>query len=325
MTRHPLAVVALGLASTPALAQTGAPLILQPWSGVGEREAAVELDVAGGTYFGDADIDGTDEELGLIQWGGEGRFKLTDRPGAGPAIGFEALHLRLDTDDPALPERLADYSAAVSWGHELNDRWQLGIVAGGGYAGTRPFADGDSVYFLGDLIAAYQIDDRSSLTLNLNYNGNRNIFPDVPLPGISYARRSDIDGLRYIVGFPYSNIVYEPDDRWTFEVGYTLPFSFRARATYQLAETLSFFGEFDSFTRGFWIEDDPGNNDRIFFTQRRIEGGLRYEAATGVDLVAAAGYAFGQEFESGWDVRDTDGVRDIDPAPYVRLGVSLAF
>src|SRR5690606_29551058 len=111
-----------------------------------------------------------------------------------------------------------------------------------------------------------------------------------------------------VVGFPYSNIVYQPDDRWTLELGYSVPLSARVRVGYQLAETLSLFGEFDTFTRGFWIEDDPGDNDRIFFTQRRIEGGLRYEARTGVDLIAAAGYAFGQEFEAGWDRRDTDEV-----------------
>ena len=326
--RLAIAPAVLILAAAAAPAQTGAPLLLSPWSRLGDdprREARIEFSATGGRFLADTDIDGTDEELGLTEWGAEGRFKLSDRLGAAPALGFDALQLHLDTEDPALPERLGDHAVAAAWGWNLDERWRLGVVGGVGYAGTRPFAEADSLYLMGDIVLTRDLDDGSALMLSLNYHGNRSLLPDVPLPGISYSRRSGIDGLRYTVGFPYSSVVYQPDDRWMFRLGYTLPFNFQARAEYQVADTLTAFGLFDTFTRGFWLEDDPGNNERIFFTQRRLEGGLRYEAHTGVELTAAAGYAFGQEFTAGWDARDTDDVREIDPAPYVRLGVALAF
>jgi hypothetical protein len=207
----------------------------------------------------------------------------------------------------------------------LSDGWEVGGVVGIGYAGTRPYADWDSTYFLADLILSKELDEQSSLQFNLNYNGNRNVFPDIPLPGVSYSRHSDIEGLRYIVGFPYSNITYQPDNRWTLQMGYVIPFSFTARAEYALVEHLSLFGDFGTFTRGFWLEDDAGNNDRIFFTQRRLEAGLEYEAHDNVSLTLAGGWAFGQEFETGWDARDTDELREIDDAPYVRVGVQVGF
>lgn len=334
MKPYLLAVVASSFAAAPAFAQTGAALLLDPWFEDPREEGGQGLGVqsevdASGAYVFDADIEDTDEGLSIGEFSAEGRFRLNGGGAEGPSLGFESLHLQLNTDDPALPERLADHSVALGFGKELNDRWRVGAVVGAGYAGTRPFSDGDSVYFLADLIAGYAIDEKSSVTINLNYNGNRNVLPDVPLPGVSYARRSDIEGLRYIVGFPYSNVVYQPDDRWTLQLGYVLPFSFTARAEYKVAEHLSLFGDLGTFTRGFWVEDDATDeehsDDRIFFTQRRLEAGVIYEALERVNVELAGGYAFGQEFETGWDSRDTDELREVDAAPYVRVGVELAF
>lgn len=323
----PLALAA-GFVPAAALAQTGAPLLLDPWERYGpERsiEAHVEL-AASGLFFRDADIDDADDDLDLNQYESRGRIKLTDEPGAGPALGYQAMHLDLNTADPALPERLSDTSVAAAYGWRLDDDWELGLVAGAGYAGTTPYSDGDSLYFLADLILARRLDERSKLTFNLNFNGNRNLWPDAPLPAVSYARTSEsIDGLTFIVGFPFTRVIYRPDDRWTLTASYAVPYTIEARVGYRVSEPLELFAAYDSFTRGFWMEDAPGHGERIFFTQRRAEAGVVWAAAEQIDLTLAAGYAFDQEFETGWDTRDTDTLRDIDPAPYLRAAVELAW
>lgn len=310
-----------------AQAQTGAALLMQPWQRLGEGEAASQarFEIDGSARFqGESDIDDTDEDLRLYLYESAGRVKLVDEPGAQPAIGYEVLHIDLSTDDPALPTRLSDSSVAAAVGTRRGD-WEFGLVGGVGYAGVTPYSDWHSTYFLADLIASYRIDDRSALQFNLNYNGNRNILPDVPLPAISYFRNSEVEGLRYVVGFPYSNVNYRPDARWEFDLRYSVPLSFEARVGYNLAENLQIFGEFDAFTRGFWIEDDPGDNDRLFFSQKRLELGVEYGARQGIDLVLAGGWAFDQEFESGWDLRDTDEVREVDSAFYLRVAFDVAF
>ena len=311
--------------AAPAFAQTGAPLLLTPWDRVGDAEAGYEGS-ASVLAIGDTDLDVGDEELSFSEFESRGRIKLTDRPGPGPAIGFDLLYYDLDHDSDALPDRLADVSVAAAFGVPLGDSsWEAGVVAGVGYAGTRPFADSDGIYFMGDLIFKRQIDDVSSFTFALNYDGNRSILPDVPLPAAYYARKLS-EQLHVTVGLPYSSIRWTPTDRWSVTAtasAFALPFVADVTVAYALADDLSLYGSFESRRPAFWLED--ADNERIFFQQRRLEAGLRYGVRNGGTLIVAGGWAFDQEFETGWDVRDTDDVRELDDAPYLRVALDLAF
>lgn len=318
----PLVAVSL---TAGAAAQTGAPLLLTPWDRDGDTEAGYEL-YTSGLYLGDADLDEGDEELGFFEFESRGRVKLSDRQGPGPAVGFDALYYDLDTDSPALPDRLADVSIAAAFGVPLGDSaWEAGLVAGIGYAGVRPFADSDSVYFMGDLIFKRELDPKSSLTLALSYDGNRTIWPDVPLPGGYYTRQVS-ENFTFTVGVPYSSIRWSPADRWTIRArasAFALPFIADVTVDYALADSLSLYGSFNSRRPAFWLEDR--DDERLFFRQRRLEAGLRYGARDGVTLIVAGGWAFDQTFETGWDVRDTDDVRELDDRPYLRVALDLAF
>jgi hypothetical protein len=44
-----------------------------------------------------------------------------------------------------------------------------------------------------------------------------------------------------------------------------------------------------------------------------------------VSLLVAGGYAFGQEFSTGFDFRDTDKVAEPSDEPYVRMGFEARF
>ena len=61
------------------------------------------------------------------------------------------------------------------------------------------------------------------------------------------------------------------------------------------------------------------------FQQRRAEVGLRWEPRKDFLFSVAGGYAFGQEFSTGFDARDTDLVADVSDEPYLRFGVDIRF
>jgi len=55
---------------------------------------------------------------------------------------------------------------------------------------------------------------------------------------------------------------------------------------------------------------------------------LRFAPRVGKDtfaVTAAAGYAWGQEFSTGFDSRKSDEVADVSDEPYVRFGVEVKF
>ena len=305
------------LVTAPALAQTGAGLVQEPW----ETDTRLQLG-ASARWHDSADIDDTQNELELMRYDSRGRFRPTTQDEEPFRLGYRLLHLDLDTADPALPERLTDVSMGASWTHTMEQGRRISVIGGAGYAGDAPFGEEDAVYLIGNVIFEQPLDRKSKLNITLDYNGNRAIFPDVPLPAVSYSRRVS-DQFIYTVGVPFSSVRWRPDDRWLVSARYIIPVSVDLMAEYRLTDTWRLFGQFDSTFDGFVVN---GNEDRrLFFQQRRVEAGVRYRPGERVSAVLTAGFAFDQQFERGWDVRDTVTVREIDSTPFVRGSVTFSF
>ena len=320
MFRTPL--VAALLLTAPALAQTDLNL-LRPWP----EDGGYSSITAQTLLFADSDTDnpgpnGGDADFDLNIYQLSGRVRLDTSLEHAPALGFRLKYLDLNTNDAALPERLVDQAVAVGLPLGEWEGWEFGLIAGLGYAGDTPFDDADAIYGLATVSARTQLDEKSSLTLLLRYDGNSNIFPDVPLPGIAYARTAN-EQLSYTVGVPVSTINWTPDDKLTIRVAYLLIDTFIVGVDYELTEDWTLFALFDSSTDAFKLETQ--DHDRLFFTQRRVEGGARWQPLPQVELIAAAGFAFSQEFNVGFDARDLDEVAEVEDTPYLRLGLRVEY
>lgn len=311
-----LAAVVSSSAAT-ASAQTGAALVLKPW----QPETTAEVD-AGVRWHEDADVEDTAHELGLVRYDSAGRVRFDDVNNDALSVGYDLTHLDLDTADPLLPERLTDVSVATAVTVPGEQGRELSLATGAGYAGETPFHDADAVYFMAHVVYDVPLDTTSKLTFTLGYNGNRTIWPDVPLPVVSYTKQVS-DELTLTIGAPFSSAVWRPDDRWRVSLVYGVPTDIDVTVEYLLNERWRLFGQYDSDIEAFVMEDDEDR--RLFFRQRRLEGGVRYAATPRVDVLLAAGVATGQEFARGWDVRDLETVRDIDDALFVRAEVALRF
>lgn len=316
------ALLTMALAG-PALGQTGPELMLKPWDGPDTDEPRFEL---GGQvrHSWDGSVDETDEDFELTNYDAGGRFRLSTERGA-TAVGFEYKLLDLDTGDDALPTRLVDTSAAVGFGLGTWRDWSLAGTVGVGFAGDTPFTSDEAWYAKANLIAHRKLDDRRSVQLGLNFDGNRAIWPDVPLPIAAYNEKIS-DTFRYSVGFPLSSVQWQPADRLTLEASTVAFFSFNAEARYRLLERVRLFAGYESERTGFHHDEDLDNR-RLFYQEQRLEAGVRLkpEQLPGSQLVIAGGYAFDREFERGFDVRDLDTVREVSDEPFVRIGLDLTF
>lgn len=309
--------VLLMLGALPARAQTSSALILVPW-GADDR-----VEVANSTWFGyDGNAGNGGADVDLFGLSSIGRVRPSTEH-ADWAVGFKYRHLGIDTADAALPERLIDQAVAGGFKMGTIDRWEWGFVAGLGYAGNAPYNDGDAWYAVGSLAASTKLDHGATLTLLLDYDGNRNVLPDVPLPGFAYAHQFN-DTLRYTVGLPINSVAWTPDDRWTVRGLWVIPFGFGVDVDYRLTDDWTLFGGYNSQTTGYHIQGDDENR-RLFFEQRRIEIGARWKVGAAADLAGAVGYAFDQSFERGYDLRDTDTIRDLSDEPYFRLALNFRF
>jgi len=304
----------------PAYAHAQAVLaeLIAPWP---DQTSAFEIR-SDAFFQTEGESDGTSFDTRLSQFTFAGRWRMQPGNAFTPRVASHANFIDIDSDDPALPDRLVDVIAATAWGKSLDENWQIGILGGVGYAADTVFEDSDGIYGAAAIALGYSIDENRGFGFLLNYDGNRVIFPDVPLPAGVYFDRSN-PKLQYTVGLPISSVTWKPDAHWTVQAECVPIFNLGVEVSYAFTDTFSAFGGYSSQTRAFATEDD--DSDRLFFSNRTVEAGVRWNPAPNAQLRAAVGFAFDQELEIGWDVRDLDTVRDFSDEPYFRVGFDVRF
>jgi len=302
-----------------AFAQTGPTLLLKPFP----KEQAIQAR-ADALFFDAGHTKESDDAFRLSMYESQGRWRVQPGNLISPRIGWDATFIDLHTDFAGLPDQLTDQSVAIAMPIAKYGDWIVGASVGIGYAGDAPFGDGDAWYGKGTLSVFKLFNDTDALVFALDYDGNRSILPDVPLPGVAYTRRVARDFF-FVIGAPVTSIEWRPDERLRVELVYTIPDTVDASVGYAFVKGWTIFGNFESRREGFFINGLPANHDRLIFQQRRAEVGLRWEPRKDFLFSVAGGYAFGQEFSTGFDARDTDLVADVSDEPYLRFGVDIRF
>jgi hypothetical protein len=213
-------------------------------------------------------------------------------------------------------------------------------AAGAPAGGDDFFADGNGWYGKASFILGRKINKTDGILFVIDYDGNRSYKPDIPLPGLVYRKLifgnpdPSVTGgafepqLLLSVGVPYASVHWEPLDRLSVDVSYLIPDDFSARVDYDVLparKELGVYASFDSRRNSFHSEQLRHGGDRLFFYQRRAEVGFRWTPTPRVNLLAALGYAFGQELTKGFDTSDDDKITDFGDRPYLRVGLQVGF
>jgi hypothetical protein len=297
-------LVALCWTSPLASAQTGPSLLLHIWD-----EAPHFADTFDEPIFILGGHTKDDEDIDLLVYDSFGSIKF-DRQSQDPNIwlGYRALTIGIDGDQPELPGDLTDLSLALAIDlGEGDDNWSWSVAFGAGTANDGHWSDTGSIYGIGTLNATHRIDSDSALDIGVWYDGNRTILPDIPLPYAMYRRRVS-DEFAYHVGLPYSGLSWRPFDALTAKLEYSFPTNLLASASVDINKEWSVFCEFIETLDAFFIHDEP--NRRIFYELSRIDGGIRFAKLPSLDLSVGVGMALHQEFSTGFDVRDLDSIAE---------------
>ncbi|MEX2213671.1 MAG: hypothetical protein WD768_06065 [Phycisphaeraceae bacterium] len=314
-----LSACCLLLAHAAALAQVGPALWIVPFGEKEQFQAEAQV-----TFFFDGSSNGPGSpDATLLIADGRGRVRFAQETEHPVHLGADVFFLNIDSSDPALPNQLVNVQFAGATSIASWDDWSIAVIIGFGSSSSEPFSDGRSWYARGDLIATWKLDEKSFLQFMLNYHGNRTIFPDVPLPLISYTRQSSAT-LRYTIGVPVSAISWQPGDHWLLELTYVIPFSIDFTISYEVTEGVTLYASYKEVYEAFHLKGDQKDR-RLFFEQSRIEAGVRWKPISNLQVILAGGYAFGQEISRGFDARNTTTVRDLSDEPFLRAGVEFRY
>jgi hypothetical protein len=286
-----------------------------------------------GTFEASADarfFDRTDNDQGnhdtrLSIYESRGRLRFMKRPELDGRVGYNLRYLDLDSSDPRLPDHLSDQSLAAGLVFGDVNEWRPTITVGGGYAGDDAFANGSAWYGLASVSVTRRFGQNSRLTLAVDYDGNRTIFPDIPLPSAAYWFQLPEQHLEFTVGFPFNSVVWRPMDKLTLEATALLLYRVEASARYDFSDAWSIFASYGGRKDAFHLDELDEKNDRLIFEQQTAEVGVRWTPCRHTTLVLAGGYAFEQELSVGFDSRDNDSYVELYNAPYIRFGLEVRF
>jgi len=316
-------LVIMCCAALPVTAQTGAALMLEPFAEGRTVELGAEVMLINNGEV--KNVGGGDMDI-YDAWG---RWRVSGEEQRNVTVGFSVTYLDLEVPPGAAAavgatiDRLVDQNVAVGFAVGEVMGWQLDAVAGIGHTGDTAYSDGQALYGMGDLIFTKQLDETSNLQLFVNYDGNRTVFPDIPLPGIAYNRRVS-DELSYTLGLPFNSVTWTPIESLVVKVDYGVPSSFNARADLTVYENVTVFGLIANRSDAFVLDGDVSDR-RIIFEQYRAEGGIRWEPCPNFGIEVAGGYAFEQRFRRGFDVRSDDTIAALTDEPYIKIAADMSF
>jgi hypothetical protein len=313
-----VAVLFLLCFCTMALAQVGPDLLIKSWG----EGAAVEGS-GSGLLEAATHIKDDNASIRLSSYEAVGRWRINPDSDATPRIGFDLQYLDIETNDPALPRHLWNGQIGFAQPFLAYEKWFFALAGSAGYAGNSPFSDSNAVYGRATLIAGRKFTTDRALVFGLDYDGNRTYAPDIPIPGFAFTDRYN-EFFNYVLGFPYSSITWEPIHGFQIEAGYEFTHTFDAKVAYQLSKNWAVFGAYTDQLTPYHI-DNTNPDRRLFFQTHDVEAGVRWNLTQLIRISLSGGWAFGQEFSSGWDARGLNPLRHVADAPFGKLQAELAF
>ena len=230
----------------------------------------------------------------------------------------------LPDSNQSFPEYLMYPQINVAYKRRMADGKIWGASVELGSPSDRPFGSIEEVGAEATAFLRLPINQSDAWVIYLNYSNMRQAMQHIPMPGIAYVHEPS-DNLLAFVGLPLSYVKYKPSERWTLKASYTLPRSVHAKVSYEFAEGWSLYGAFDWDADVFFRHDRREDENRLFYYEKSIGGGLRWWINEDAYVDFSAGYRFDRFFFEGDDYDDRSFNRiNVGDGPFLALQAGIA-
>ena len=281
--------------------------------------------------YADSDVTGQDTDLGLMEhdfflmapvWQNErNEFGITARV----ELQDTATDAFLPREEIPLPSQLWEVRIGGNYRGVVRNDWLWGVNASIGSASNEPFQAGDA--FDGTLGGLLRIPhkERNAWLFFLYFATNREFLNYVPLPGAGYWWEPS-DTLRAVIGIPFASLAYNPIEKLSLNLSYFAIRNIQAEARYRISWPLTVFAGFDWRNQRYFRADRDNNDERIFYYEKRIGGGIRLGVTRQVALTFEGGWAFDRFYFEGEDYGDRDqNMIDVADSPYGAVKIAGRF
>jgi hypothetical protein len=203
--------------------------------------------------------------------------------------------------------------------------WSGLMMLGLGSASDRPFYGFDETDISLNAVLRAFPKETGSWIFFLNYSSNREFLRHVPIPGLGYWYAPDRD-FQALLGLPFISLQASPGAGFSFRASYFPIHSINARVGFSPLPPLTFYAGFEWVNQRYLRAGREDREDRLFFYEKRVAGGVDFFPFRNGSVNLAGGYAFDRFFfeAESYDDRMENRI-DLGDGPFLSFRASLNF
>ena len=201
-----------------------------------------------------------------------------------------------------------------------NNFWSL--AGSYGTASDRPFKDGRDA----TLGMTYIQKMNARWIFLMNYSNNRVFLNNVPLPGFAYLHTMSRERT-LLFGFPFLFWNEQLNNDFKLRVLTILPFIYNVRLLYRTSEKAELYLGLEQSAQVFFDSRREADEDRIFWTEKKIGLGLESEISKQIKYDFQSGFAFDRTLyqAESFGSSEKDSLLHMGSALYVSLVLKIGF
>jgi len=220
------------------------------------------------------------------------------------------------------PQDLWNIRLGTSYRHLFDNGWIAGGTLSVGSASDEPFHSIKEMTFGVNAFLRIPQGEHNAWLFSLNYSPTSEI--SFPIPGIAYVYQPS-ENFRANIGLPFA-LMYRPIDDLTLDFSYMLLRTVHAKASYRVYGPIRMYGGFDWSNESYFLADRANENDRFFYYDKRLSGGMQIFFSKGALLDLSAGYDFDRFYFQGAQYADNHHDRiDVGNGPFAGLRFEMRY
>jgi hypothetical protein len=258
------------------------------------------------TWFPDEEVQGQGTNLGFVRQDFTLGFPVwqtgSEEWSASVHVRNELFHtgaVFTDTGQP-FPEELWAVNFGTTYRHLFDNGWIAGGTLSVGSASDKPFHSINEMTAGVNVFLRIPQGEHNAWLFTLSYASNSEL--PIPIPGVAFIWQPS-EQFRMNIGLPFQ-IMYRPIDDLTLDFSYMLLTAVHARATYRVSPKVRLFVGYDYNDESYLLADRPDPNERLFYYDQHVSGGVQYAVCRNATLEFAGGYTFDRFYFEGHSFSD---------------------
>jgi hypothetical protein len=225
---------------------------------------------------------------------------------------FHTAAVLPDTGQP-FPDNLWNLQLGANYAHRFENGWAAGGMLSVGSASDQPFHSIHEMTVGVNAFLRVPSGEHNAWLFTLTYSPTGQLA--FPIPGVAYFCQPS-DRCFATIGLPFQ-LLYLPCDDLMLNLSYMLLTNVHAGATYRLAPQLFLHAAFDWQNESYFLAERTDTQQRLFYYDKQLSGGVRYNLNQHAAFDLTAGYVFDRFYFEGRQLSDSQFNRiDVGNGPF---------